>query len=420
MQPRTILATVAFAAAYVSTPLLGDWRHPLPKPAPKPAPAAGRVNTGNPLVPDWVQPGLRLTYDLLTGGVNRSVDEQEWNPKTHEWWSRGTENFDKERASHGLVQTTVAGVDGQIVALSQPFYLLSPGQRAPVLLAGKNIDMLVTADTGGDLWMHPQRQAQMLKQYPATGAPTTAQTTVWRDGNQSWTATAILTLIGTSKSFSVYDQASGRLLYLSRISRDASAHGRIHDENSPTKRAMPSYGTFLRFVGARQMNLPWLGMPLPDWERQLQALNYQGRQSVQFPGAAPGGQALAQMLQVKRRGANWLLFQSTGQAQWQMNTGPGPEVVEGPGLSVPFIIPPAGLARLRPGQEIDRDPLTGFVARVAAADQKTVTLQVDGPDRTMMFAYDRAQGVVMHSTTRERGAGVNQFIVREMQLAGKR
>ena len=107
-------------------------------------------------------------------------------------------------------------------------------------------------------------------------------------------------------------------------------------------------------------------------------------------------------------------------SQWQQSAGPGPKVVTGPGLLYPLIIPPAGLARLRPGQEIDRVPLTGFSVRVAAADGQTVTLQVDGPDRTMVFVYERAQGIMMRSSSRERSsAGQNMFVVHEMQLAGK-
>jgi hypothetical protein len=34
----------------------------------------------------------------------------------------------------------VAGLDAQVVALSQPFYLLYPNDRQPVLLPGQNQD----------------------------------------------------------------------------------------------------------------------------------------------------------------------------------------------------------------------------------------------------------------------------------------
>ena len=131
-------------------------------------------------------------------------------------------------------------------------------------------------------------------------------------------------------------------------------------------------------------------------------------------------QALAQNLSVSQRGGTWLLCESQAQAQWQVSSGPGSRFVDGPGLATPLAISPAVLARLRPGSEIDRDPITGFVLRVAVADQGSVTLQNDGPDRTIMYAYDRSTGLMVRSSSRQRGANANQFIVREMQLAGKR
>ncbi len=298
--------------------------------------AAPADNTKDSLLPDWVRPGLRLTYDLLTGGVNRSADQLKWDPETRQWVqaniNRGYDpsgNCNGEYSSHGLIQTTVAGMDGQGVALSQPFFLLNPNQRTPVTMPGANVDMLVAADTGGDLWMHPRKQAQMLR-HPPGGI--IVHSTAWRGDSQSWTATTLLSQGASGKTFAVYDQASGKLLYLSRITREAPGEGRIRDPKSPTRGNPVSYATIIKDVAVRQLNIPWMNDALPEWAQQLQMLSYQGRQSVQFPGSADP-----------------------------------------------------------PGQEIDRDPLTGFSVRVASADAQTVTLQVDGPDRSMMFVYERAQ-----------------------------
>lgn len=393
-----------------------------PAPAPRVEPAAAlpaRPATGNLLVPDWVRPGLRLTYDLLTGSVSGSVNgwvlDEDGNIA-----DRNGNRYSTERqghASHGLVEVTVAGMDAHVAALSQPFYLLMPGDPAPLLK--NHMDALVTVDTGGDFWMHPQKQAQMLRDHPWTGAGRAGQimarTRTWRSGNQSWTATAIISGGDTGRIFWVYDQATGRLLYLSRISRNAPD---IRDPGQTLPDSV-SYATFLRFVDAHQLNLPWLNTPMPEWTRQLQALSYQGRMSVQFPGAAPGGGTmLSQQLEVAQRGGNWLLFQSRSQTQGLPATS-GSKSVTGPGCLPPVIIPPAALGRLQPGQEIDRDPHTGFTVRVAAADAQTVTLEGDGPRQSFMFVFDRAQGVMIHSLSRERSAGTNSMVVHDMQLAGK-
>jgi hypothetical protein len=395
-----------------------------------PVPAAGgepaaappaRPATGNALVPDWVRPGLRLTYYLHTGSVSGSVNgyvlDEDGNIT-----DRNGNRYSTERQGHssqGLVEATVAGMDAQIVAMAQPFYLLMPRETTPQLKS--HMDTLVTADTGGDFWMHPQKQALMLREHPWTGAARPGQVMArmrtWRSGNQSWTATAIISMGDTGRTFWVYDQATGRLLYLSRISRHAP------DIRDPAQ-SLPdsvSYATFLRFVDAHQLNLPWLNTPMPDWTRQLQALSYQGRMSVQFPGAAPGGGTmLSQQMEVSKRGGDWLLFQSRSQTQG-LPAVSGSNSVTGPGCLPPVIIPPAALGRLRPGQEIDRDPHTGITVRVAAADAQSVTLEADGPRQSFMFVYDRAQGVMIHSLSRERStAGTNMVVVHEMQLAGKR
>ena len=135
---------------------------------------------------------------------------------------------------------------------------------------------------------------------------------------------------------------------------------------------------------------------------------------------APGGQGFSQQREVAKRCADWLLFQTRAQTQGLPALSES-EAATGPGCLSPLTISPAVLGRLRPGQEIDCDPHTGFDVRVAAADAQTVTLETDGPRQSLMFVFDRAQGVLIHTLSRERStAGTNAVVVHEMQLVGKR
>jgi hypothetical protein len=377
------------------------------------------AGAGNPLVPDWVRPGVLLTYDLITGSVGGSLTG--WDLNEHGDMSFNGRRYSGEReghSSHGLIEATVAGIDSQTAALAQTFYLIGGTDSTPMLSSHQ--DMLVTADTGGDLWMHPQKQALMVRQHPWAGAPqpgrVMARATTWRAGNQSWPATEIISLGDSGKTFWVYEQTSGRLLYLSRVTRTPPT---IRDPSMPLRDSV-SYATILRFVAVRQLSQPWVNAPMPEWTRQLHGLSYRGQTAVQFPGSAPGGQALTQDLEVERRGGDWLLFHSRGQAQGQMMASES-KLVSGPGCLLPYIIPPAALARLRPGQELDRDPHTGYSVGVAAVDAQTVTLQLNNSRQVMMFVFDRAQGLLQRMSSRERSTvGTNMFIVREMRLAGKR
>lgn len=95
--------------------------------------------------------------------------------------------------------------------------------------------------------------------------------------------------------------------------------------------------------------------------------------------------------------------------------------VTGTGSLLPYVIPPAALGGLRPGQEIDRDPQTGYAVSVAGADPQTVTLQFGNPRQIILLTYDRAQGLLIRTSSREHStAGTNMFLVRQMQLVAKR
>jgi hypothetical protein len=395
-----------------------------PEPAavtPPAAPAAAPLPTaGNGMVPNWVRPGMRLTYHLLTGSVGGSVSGYVLD-EDGKWKDQYGNRYSTERQGHssaGLVEPMVAGMDGQTVALAQPFYLISPGDPTPILKS--HSDTVVTADTGGDLWMSPQKQALLMQSHPWVGTPPPGQMVarrrVWRSGNQSWNATEVVSMTAASKDYWVYDQATGHLLYLSSLSRQAPD---IRDPSQTLPNSV-SYATFLTFVDAQQLNLPWLGSPLPEWARRVQTISYQGQMKVQFPGSPGGpGTMLTQQLEVARRGGDWILFQSRSQTQG-LPAQPGGKSITGVGCLVPLIIPPAALGRLRPGQELDRDPHTGFVTRVANVDGQSVTLQSENPRQSYLYVFDRSQGVMLHNYSQERSPGTNSVVIHEMQWVGKR
>lgn len=410
--------------ASAAAPAGGKAQRAAPAPAPAAvvsAPAARPAAAmGNGLAPAWVRPGLRLTYYLMSGSLSGSVNGYVLDDEGR-FVDRHGRRYSTERtghSSHGLIQITVAGAPTGVTPLSESFYLFNGNDTTPVL--NMNLDTVAQTESGGDFWMHPRKQAQMIQQHPWAGTPMPgrmmARATSWRANNQSYSATAIISLGEMGKTFWVYDQASGRLLYLSRLTRQPPD---IRDY-SQTLQDSVSYATFLRFVAVRQMSFPWLDMPLPDWARGLQALSYRGQMNLQFTGAGPGGQGLAHEMQVARRGPDWLLFQAHSQSVG-LPGGSDAKAVSGTGIPAPVIIPPAALARLQPGQVIDSDPQTRYSIRVAGADAQSVTLQMAGGGQSKAFVYDRAQGVMVRSSSRERtAAGTGMVTAREMQLVGKR
>ncbi len=381
---------------------------------PRPVPAKERIPA-----PDGVRPGLRLTFYLMTGSLSGSVNgwvpDEEGNFRDAQGRLYSTER--KGYSSHGLVQATVVGGDENTIALAEPFYLFNGNDPTPLLKS--STDSLVAAENGGDLWMHPRRQARILRENPWAGAPLPgrimARTMAWRDeAGRTYQATYIAEIGDASRATYVYDQASGYLLYLSRLTREAPAI-RDHSQMLPDS---VSYATFLSFRGARQLNLPWLGRPLPDSLRGAEAISYRGQFGLQGPGIAPTLLALAVDFQVSRAGSNWMWLrvrsQTKGSVLPEESNG-----VNGSGSLPPLAIPPDILAGLAVGQIIDRDPLTGFTVRVFKTDNQYVTLQTDGPLQTTTFVFEKAGGLLVRRVSQERmPATPRNVLVHDIQLAG--
>ncbi len=381
--------------------------------------AAPPAAAGNPLVPDWVRPGLRLTYYLQTGSLSGSVGgwvldpEGDWEHKeTKQRYSKGDR---VGHSSRGWLQVTVAGLDGEVAALAEPFYLLDGDDATSVL--SSSLDMLATVDTGGDFWMHPTRQAEWCRKNPWLDAPQPGQILArpvrWTVGGQTYDATLVGVFGDASRTSYVFDRASGRLLCLRRLTRQPPD---IRDPEMPVVDTV-SYATFLEFVSARQLNLPWLAAGLPEWAGRVQSFSWRGQFTIQGQGTTPTPLALADDVVVERRGANWMLFAGRSQTQGSMMPAEW-KAVTGPGCLPPLGIPPAALAGLAVGQEIDRDPVTGVVVSVVHADAQVVALRAQSPRESTTYVYDRQQGVMVRRTAvkTDRVPGISR--VYEIQLAG--
>ncbi len=138
-----------------------------PVPAANVPPAARPMaGVGNSLAPNWVRPGLRLTYYVMSGSLSGSVNGYVLDERGR-FMDRHGNRYSDERmghSSHGLIQISVAGAPTAVTPLSEAFYLFNGNDTTPVL--NRNLDTLADTESGGDFWMHPRKQAQMIQQHP--------------------------------------------------------------------------------------------------------------------------------------------------------------------------------------------------------------------------------------------------------------
>ncbi len=84
-------------------------------------------------------------------------------------------------------------------------------------------------------------------------------------------------------------------------------------------------------------------------------------------------------------------------------------------------IPPEGIAVLRTGQELDRDPLTNVTTRVRHVDQSSVVIAQVGPMQSLEFTYRRTDGMLVSAVFTEALPPVpGMSKVLEFELAGTR
>lgn len=373
------------------------------------------------IVPGWVRPGMRMTFYLMTGSLPGSVSG--WVPDEEgRWIDRTGRRYSQERkghSSHGLLQATVAGMDAETAALSQIFYLFSGDDTTPFLK--NSMDSLVTPDTGGDYWMHPNKQAALLRSNPWNHVPQSGEMVAkevrWKGDNREWNATAVAIIGEASKTTYIFDQESGCLLYLSRLTRHSPE---IRDPSQGLPDSV-SYATFLRFISMRQLNVPWLSASQAETFQRLQAVSYQGTMRIDFPGAMHTPSAITQDLTALKRGVNWVIFQGRSQTQGTVMANDF-KAVQGPGCTPPLIIPPASLGAVHQGAELDRDPATGFTLRYLGADTQTFSLSKEGPRQHFTYVYDRRNGLLVRLISREiiNPSTPDMVTIRDLSLAGWR
>lgn len=356
--------------------------------------------------PDWIAPGLRLTYYTMSGSLPNGPHEYTLDPEGR-WEDKHGNRYTRSDlhagGSNGLFQFNVVGMDQQRVALQMLFYLyegLSTAEPSQRLETG----YIASTSTGGDLWLHPEALKTLVQKYGNQPPPRAGQQGMWVSSirktiDQATYNAALIALMAESGSRRVwiYDLASGILLYSSDISQIGAKvvqDARVSPGGSMVK--------FTTFKGSRALPLPWSREPVPAWLGRASTFRYSGTFQVTVPGSPGTPFPVNVGIQVTERGPDWLKFEASFN-----NQAPGVESelttrVHGNNMLCGSWIPPTALGLLQAGQVLDTDHFTHVTTQVGSANQQYVTLVANSPRQQIQYTYRRSDGLLVKTLLVDR------------------
>ena len=357
--------------------------------------------------PDWVREGTRMSYYSATADVPLANEkfifdeEGDWVGQTTGKKYRREEIFGA--AGHGVTQVDVLYVDQRTSALKINSWLYSSftGPLVPIKQA-----YAIGLAAGGDWYIHPNALANLADRH---GGGVIVLRMPYTIEGVTYDAVRIQQESETATFAHIYDLQDGKLL--ATFNSVASAD------------KMSTVFAYAIFQGVRQMDLPWLGMDLPDWVRTAKVLRYEGtktyeaiRAGVVMPGSV--------VIEMRINDATKKYYTYTQSVSFYVPGFPlqyGQETLAG-GIGEPggLGLPIAALARLQNGQIIDIDPITGITTKVVDVDQdysglNLVVIQSANQAYSAQMTYDVSTGTMVSFNEIKRGAESNEYA--DMKLA---
>lgn len=288
---------------------------------------------------------------------------------------------------YDVVHASPAGV-----AFQQGSYVYADASLQTVTRAAV-VPVVGDAQAVGEIWIHPARLAAMTEEstarlrvrrvrYPLDGREYDAITTQLQGPEGYWRNT--------------YDLATGLLLV-----HTSCAIGKSVLTQVGTNMAGPGAGSTtvatVRFLGMRELALPWAGQSLPDSFAAGQHLTYRGEATNSLgQGIVAPWPHLADFA-IEQVNAGFALGRLSTRTDYGTGTpaeSQGP-IVLGAGQTSPLFLDPKVLRTLRPQQGIDQDPLLRRQLVVLAVEQGYVTLREQGPLDALDTTYDPRTGIAV-------------------------
>lgn len=373
----------------------------------RPAPAASPLVGHDALIaraprPAWLKEGVRLTFLSASAALP----------------TRGPDGKVTAPAGRGLTQLDFVGVAGGKTAVALRSYAegvgaLGAGPKGYQLIGETG---MVAAVGFGDFWVEPG----LLRKVAAAQGPESPWKVIQgpypaADGRKVQ-AISFATGGGAqdlSRTSYVYDATTGILISMSE-SRRRSLNEDLR-------------GTAVnQLLAVRDVTWPWAGdaTPVPGWIPSTREIDYRGTRIITVPGAMQSEFAVSFRVTLRDPGPRWIVTSTTETYQMPgfppVTSAPVTRVA-GPSQVGGTYIHPRALAKLRPSQELDRDPHTGSritVEHVGPGQngRPVVTIKEETTYSLLIMDYDLTSGALVLSTFQDRILNIST----QVALTGRR
>lgn len=372
-------------------------------------------------LPEFLKAGTRLAFEegqsTVYGASSHLVPSKDGNG----WVDNQGKKWDiKENMNSGgvgylaldIVYATpqLIAADGRSVMLVDQQNKLTQSV-GPAALTGNSEKL-------GQYWINPATLAQMADH---RGDGELVNRVNYSANGKDYNAISILNASASSYENLIYDLDTGILLSASRSNQGAPVA--VHaGAGNIGQGAGATNISHTRFIGVRELKLPWANEPPPPWAAAGRSLVFQGGYSAilrggeGLPPLPPYPMSVTFSFDQAVEGCllgKMLTRSSVGQGLPAQETTADRCITSA--MLTPLWISPRVLAQLQPNQVIDDDSLTRLRLTYAGAQGNVGVFVEQGPLETNQYIYDM-QGGTLVAIRALRAQGPNQMQI-ELQLA---
>ncbi len=371
-------------------------------------------------IPEFLQVGWRLTWEAGDSQISgaRMVNDPEgiFERDNQRFRIEGT----RGGGGVGLIQLNVltAGQDGLVADLR---YFLNTDLQAGAFRSSGNDVVTGSASGLGDYWIPPSTLATLT---PGFDGRTRVSRSTAVFGGQTLNVVSIATPGPGSYVSETYDLGSGLLLFSGTM--HSSQGTSITDDRGQVTDFQGSVAySHRRFLGVRQVAVPWASEPPPSWATPGRAHFYQGESRVELssPTGLPGlgGQGMQVIQVLDRQVGGALLGRQVVQSATTAGLPPSESTTQRAYSSLlldGLWFPPRAFGSLQPQQVLDQDPYSGQTIYFAGVTGNLGVVVVQGSSDYLENYYDLGSGLLTFSRYRVQAASVGTQVT-EVQWVGQ-